>query len=472
MKKTSIVNHSVKLLVLIGTIALLLSSCAKRIQAVGPPETYQKVIPPKTLSTLSVPINIPIPALQRSVNEQTKGTLYRINDLSYAKVDRLSMKVWKEAPILIRGYQKDQFEITVPLKTWLKGGVDTEVLGLRIKRSISTNLGIRVKFLTKIGLDRNWRVNTQTRILNYKWTKAPAIKLGPIRIPLKFLANKLIDTQLDYISKTIDTEIKKQVNLRQMLSGVWNQVQAPFLVSEEYKTWVRIEPTALLMTPISTRRQTLSTTVGMRGYAAAFVGNKPASGRRKLPKLTIKQTLNNRFKVYLQSKISKEYALQVAKQNFLNKTYRNGKRKVKIVGLNLYGSGEKIVVQAQLEGSLTGTIFLSGTPAYDPKQQTIVINDLNFNLDTRNKLIKVANWLFHRKFIRKIKEAIQLPMKSTLADTKKEAQKMLKNYQVTDGVTLRGTLDDLHIDKIVMTPNSIITWILASGKMNVDVKKF
>jgi len=459
-------------MVLLGLFTLLFSSCAKRIQAIGPAETYQKVIPPKTVSTVSVPINIPIPALQRSVNEQTKGTLYRINDLSYTKVERLSMKVWKEAPILIRGYKNDQFEITVPLKTWLKGGVDTEVLGVSIKRSISTNLGMRIKFLTKIDLDQNWKVNTHTRILNYKWTKAPSIKLGPIRIPLKFLANKLIDTQLDYISKTIDTEIKKQINLRQMLGGVWNQVQAPFLVSEEYKTWVRIEPTDLLMTPISTRKQTLSTTVGMRGYAAAFVGNKPASGRRQLPNLTIKKTLNNRFKVYLQSKISKSYALQVAKQNFLNKTYTSGKRKVKIVGMNLYGSGEKIVVQAQLEGSLNGTIFLSGTPVFDPEKQTIVINDLNFNLDTRNKLIKVANWLFHRKFIRKIKEAIQLPMKETLEDTKKEAQKMLENYKVTDGITLKGTLDDLHIDKIVMTPDSIITWILASGQMKVDVDKF
>jgi len=459
-------------MVLLGLFTLLFSSCAKRIQAIGPAETYQKVIPPKTVSTVSVPINIPIPALQRSVNEQTKGTLYRINDLSYTKVERLSMKVWKEAPILIRGYKNDQFEITVPLKTWLKGGVDTEVLGVSIKRSISTNLGMRIKFLTKIDLDQNWKVNTHTRILNYKWTKAPSIKLGPIRIPLKFLANKLIDTQLDYISKIIDTEIKKQINLRQMLGGVWNQVQAPFLVSEEYKTWVRIEPTDLLMTPISTRKQTLSTTVGMRGYAAAFVGNKPASGRRQLPNLTIKKTLNNRFKVYLQSKISKSYALQVAKQNFLNKTYTSGKRKVKIVGMNLYGSGEKIVVQAQLEGSLNGTIFLSGTPVFDPEKQTIVINDLNFNLDTRNKLIKVANWLFHRKFIRKIKEAIQLPMKETLEDTKKEAQKMLENYKVTDGITLKGTLDDLHIDKIVMTPDSIITWILASGQMKVDVDKF
>ena len=63
-------------------------------------------------------------------------------------------------------------------------------------------------------------------------------------------------------------------------------------------------------------------------------------------------------------------------------------------------------------------------------------------------------------------------MKSTLDDTKKEAQKMLKNYKVTDGITLRGVLDDLHIDKIVMTPESIITWILASGKMSVDVKGF
>ena len=472
MKKTPIVKPSIRLVVLLGLVILLFANCSKRIKAVGPAEKYNSVIPPKTLSTLSVPINIPIPVLQRSINEQTKGTLYRIKDVSYAKVDRSSMKVWKQSPILIRGYQKDQFEITVPLRTWLKGGVDTEVLGVKIKRSISTNLGMRIKFLTKIDLDRNWKVNTHTRILNYKWTEAPAIKLGPIRIPLKFLANKLINTQLSYISKKIDTEIKKQVNLRQMLGGVWNQVQAPFLVSKEYKTWVRIEPTNLLMTPISTRKQTLSTTVGMRGYAAAFVGNKPASGRNKLPNLTVKQKLDNRFKVYLQSKISKKYALQVAKQNFMNKTYTSGKRKVKIIGLDLYGSGEKIVVQAKLEGSLNGTIFLSGTPAYDPKKQTIVINDLNFNLDTRNKLIKVANWLFHKKFIRKIKEAIQLPMKSTLDDTKKEAQKMLKNYKVTDGITLRGVLDDLHIDKIVMTPESIITWILASGKMSVDVKGF
>lgn len=461
-----------KLLLCIGITLLLFTSCSRRIRAKGPVEKYLSAVPPKTLSTVSVPINIPIPALQRSVNEQVKGDLYRLDNLTHTGVERFSLKVWKQAPILIRGQQGDQFEITVPLRTWLKGGVDTKVLGVSIKKSISTNLGMRIRFRTKLTLDRNWGVNTTTRILDYKWTEAPAIHLGPIKIPLNFIADKLIDSQLDYISKRLDKEIKKQVNLKQLLGGVWREVQAPFLVSEEYKTWVRIEPQSLMMTPISTKNQTVSTTVGMRGYASAFVGNKPASGQQKLPGLTVKKTMNNQFKVYLQSKISKQYAIDMAKKNFLNQTFKNGKYKVKVIDLNLYGSGEKLVIQAKLEGSLRGTVFLSGTPTYDPRQQNIVINDLDFNLDTRNKLAKVANWLFHKKIIRKIKEAIQLPMKSTLDETKKEAQKMLKNYQITKGISLKGTLDDLHVDKIMMTPESIVTWVLASGKMSVLVKGF
>lgn len=460
---------------ILGSLCLVLlvfTSCSRRISALGPVEKYLNVEPPRTLSTVSIPINIPIPVLQRSINEETKGTLYRLKDLTHTGVEHFSLKVWKQAPILIRGKKGDQFEITVPLRTWLKGGIDTEILGLSIKKSISTNLGMRIRFSTKIGLDRHWKVHTRTQVLGYKWTESPAIRLGPIRIPLSFIADKLIDSQLNYISNTIDTEIKKQVNLRQMLGGIWQEVQAPFLVSEEYKTWVRIEPKSLLMTPISTRNKTVSTTIGMRGYASAFVGSKPKPGQRKLPGLTVKKQLDNQFKVYLQSKISRSYAIQKAKENFLNQTFRNGRYKVKVIDLNLYGSGKKIVVAAKLEGSLNGTVFLSGVPAYDPKQKSIVIDDLNFNLDTRNKLIKVANWMFHKKILRNIKEAIQVPMKETLNETKKEAQKMLKNYKVTDGVTLKGTLEDLYIDKIFMTPESIVTWVLASGKMSVLVKDF
>lgn len=459
-------------ILLMTGVLLVFSSCTRRIRAKAPEEKYLQTVPLTALSTLSLPISIPIPALQQSVNQQVKGNLYSLNNLSYTGVERFSMKVWKQAPILIKGKQGNKFELTVPLRTWLKGGIDTRVLGLKIRKSTSTNLGMRIRFSTQIALDRHWQVHTKTSILGYRWTKAPAVYLGPIKIPLSFLANKLIDSQLKYIGKRLDTEIKKQVRLKQMLSKVWLEVQAPFLVSEEYKTWVRLEPKALMMTPINTNNQTLSTVVGMRGYAAAFTGDKPSAGQQKLPDLTIKKTIKNEFKVYLQSRISKNYALDMAKKQFLNKTFRNGKRKVKVVGLNLYGSGKKLVIQAKLEGSLKGTVYLSGTPTYDPKQKNIVINDLDFSLDTRNKLAKLANWLFHRKIIRKIKEAIQMPMKAKLDETRKEAQKMLKNYQVSKGIHLRGKLDDLHVDKVVIMPNSIVAWVLASGKVSLLVKGF
>lgn len=460
------------LLVCITSLLLVFTSCARRIRAKAPEEKYLKVEPPAALSTLSLPIDIPIPALQQSINQQVKGDLYSLNNLSYTGVERFSMKVWKQAPILIRGRQGNKFELTVPLRTWLKGGVDTRVLGLKIRKSTSTNLGMRIKLLTQIALDRHWQVHTKTRILSYQWTEAPAVYLGPIKIPLGFLANKLIDSQLDYISKTLDREIKKQVRLKQILGSVWQEVQAPFLVSEEYKTWIRLEPKSLMMTPINTNNQTLSTMVGVRGYVAAFTGEKPASGQQKLPDLTIKKTIKNEFKVYLQSRISKSYALDMAKKQFLNQTFSSGKRKVKVVGLNLYGSGKKLVIQAQLKGSLNGTVYLSGTPTYDPKQKNIVINDLDFSLDTRNKLAKMANWLFHRKIIRKIKEAIQMPMKAKLDETRKEAQKMLNNYQVSQGISLKGKLEDLHVEKVLVMPNSIVAWVLASGKVSLLVKGF
>ncbi|EAY24296.1 DUF4403 family protein [Microscilla marina] len=468
----TIINLPVARILLFPVIALLVfTSCSRRIHAKGPVEKYLDIMPPATLSTISVPISIPIPVLQNSVNQQIKGSLYALNNLSYTGAESFSMKVWKQAPILIRGWRGDQFEVTVPVRTWLKGSIDTDILGLKIKKSTTANLGMRIRLATKITLDGGWQVNTTTRILGYQWTKAPAVYLGPIKIPMSFLANKLIDSQLKYIGKRLDAEIKKQVKIRHMLSKIWQEVQTPFLVSKEHNTWVVLEPKNLMMTPINTRNQTLNTMVGVRGYASALVGSKPVSlPKQPLPQLTLKKSLNSEFKIYLQSSIDKSYVIKLAKKNFLNQTFRSGKRKVKVIGLNLYGSGKKLVIQAQLKGSLNGTVYLSGTPSYDAKQKNIVINDLDFSVDTRNKLAKMANWLFHRRIIRKIKTAIQVPVKAKLEETLTEARKALNNYKVSPGVHLQGTIHDLHIEKVFMKPKSIVTWVLASGKIAVLLK--
>ncbi len=113
--------------------------------------------------------------------------------------------------------------------------------------------------------------------------------------------------------------------------------------------------------------------------------------------------------------------------------------------------------------------FCGDKPYYDPQTQLLTLHKLDFDLDTKNKLVKTANWLLHGTLVRKMQEAFKIPVGKQLEEAKITIQNQLNNKQVAKGIYLNGQLDELTPAGVMITPESIVAIVLAKGKVDVKI---
>ena len=135
----------------------------------------------------------------------------------------------------------------------------------------------------------------------------------------------------------------------------------------------------------------------------------------------------------------------------------------------MYGQNERLIIKAGLKGSMNGYIYLKGIPHYDPVTQKLSMQGLDYDLDTKNSIIKTAGWLLQGQFSRMMENKMVFPIGDQISDAKRTIQAALSNFKIIDGVLLKGTLTDIVPDKVYLTPKHIYSVVFAQGNVNLRV---
>jgi hypothetical protein len=145
---------------------------------------------------------------------------------------------------------------------------------------------------------------------------------------------------------------------------------------------------------------------------------------------------------------------------------------VTVVGLDLYGQGEQIIAAIDLAGSLNAKVFLRGVPVFDPATNNLVLENVEFDVDTKNKLVKLADWLGHGKFLKAMTPYFKISINDQLLEAKKMIQQNLANNKVNDQININGTLTSFVPDKIYVTPTGVEAVLIAKGNLSLLIKGF
>lgn len=423
------------------------------------------------VSTVHIPIELNLVELEGIINQNIDKLLYE--DGTEEENTSYNFKVWKKLPISVTS-NGDLFRIKVPLKIWARASYKFDNFGISFSDSKETTFELDVHYVTKLNITSDWQISTHTAGNGFDWIKKPTVSLAGVKISLASFVENLIDEQQTMIATEIDEQIKPYLNVEEYVQEAWNLMQEPMLVSEDYNVWLKISPQQIIMTPLKGYGNRSVIGVGIRAFTETFIGKKPAYQiNKKLPQINMTDTIKNEFRIGMSSKISHKSINELLEQNFLNKsfTFKDGKYKVDVTKIKFYGSNEKIVVETGLTGSIDGTIYLTGRPAYNPVKQELFIQDLDFDLDTKNQIVKTASWLAKGKLVRTMQENLTFPLGEQLEQATNTIQKNLNNFEVTPGIFLDGHLKDLKPSGVYISPNSLIAVVVAEGDVNLHVKK-
>ena len=452
--------------IFLGIVILLFSKLHSQQQPVVSVAQYDF---PKIKSSLTMPVKIPLAEIGKMINSSVPSLIFQDDSFTDNNNDQFKVKVWKTRPIRLVGGTKQNLLIEVPLKIWAEKGIGT----LGIYSYQNTTFETVMYFNMELNFNNNWKITTKTSPMGFKWVTKPVLDFGKIEIPITSLVESSLKKQQSDFTKTIDEMMVTQLNFQQYAIMAWNQFSQPFNISEEYNTWLKITPVSVNISPLIFYGNQIEANIGIDTYSETFSGQKPIASPliKTVANFNSVQTLPQKFLLQTTANIPYSEATAIAEKTFLGKEFdfRDGKSKIKISAIKVFGEEERIVIEAKTEGTVEGISIISGIPMYDPMKRKIVLTDTKFKLQTKNILQKTATLLFRGKIVNMIEDEYGIPT-AELEDTSRKSIEETFNKEYYKGLKMQGKVYKLIPSKIILNPYGITAVIDTEAQLKLQVQ--
>jgi hypothetical protein len=446
---------------LILAILSVLSSC-KTYKATAPAKFEGP--PPNQLksSIIGVPVEISIKDLEAKINKELVGLMYEDNSFENNNNDNLKVSAWKRDNFIIE-LNGNELSYHIPIK-----------LSIQLKKFIPlpvVTAEIALDFKTTLALNKDWTLNTKTTATGYQWYSSPTVTVGGYDISIKYIADIILLASKGTIGNQVDKAIKDNLKIRNLLQPSWNNIQKPIKVNDDFNAWLRITPMEVFCTQLNGKDNKLIFAAGIVSVNEVYIGKQPDTlAPVKIPDLKLLNNISNNFTLFVNTDIAYSKITELAKKEMVGQVFTYGKKKITIDDLAVYGSGSKVAVEVLVSGDLKGKIYLMAKPVYDPENQTIGVQDVDFDVNTRNALVKSASWLLNGTLSKLIEKNVIYKITDLLESSKKMIDDNIRDNRSVKGVVLKGNINKLDIDAIYPGNESLKVILLLDGKLAVFIQ--
>ncbi|HCQ14195.1 DUF4403 family protein [Flavobacterium sp.] len=453
-----------KIVSLLSLSFLFGCSTSNKIAALKPmPSENVPMVYKTTTSFVDMPMEITLKEIENQLNKSLSGLIYEDNNL---EDDKSEMKIWKTGTIKL--IEKDgKIQSILPLKIWSKFKYGTDFMGLNDTREINLNGTITLLSDAKLS---NWKMNTTSKIEDFEWSESPSILVAGKKVPITYIINPTLSIFKSKVAKKIDDAIEKSCDFKPYVLDVLEKMSTPFLTSEQYETWFKLNPIEVYVTDAVLRKSKIEMELGLKCSMQTMVGQQPKiSFNRESVTFKSVTKMPNKTTASIAAISTYDSASRIITKNFQGKEFASGSRKIVVQKVDLWSKDGKMIIALDMTGSINGTIYLSGIPNYNSATKEIYFDQMDYVLNTKGILTKTANWLLQGTILKKIQENCRYSIKDNLAEGKKNMLPYLSNYSPMKGVFVNGTMDDFEFEKVELTNDAIIAFINATGKMNVKI---
>jgi len=320
---------------------------------------------------------------------------------------------------------------------------------------------MEVEMESKLTLDPRWRLITETRFTHLKPVDECRVTFARVNINDELL-NQL-QPNLAVLEKAIDRE-SSAFPLKSYIQPLWSALQEPISLDE--LGFLHIKPAALSVAEWSFKGTELDLTLGLRARPVVlpdFKASKPTA----LPDLSQHQP-GGGFQIYtdLTLPYSKLSGLMTA---FMDTIWLgSGKNRIRISGVRFFPAGRKLGMELSFTGSKKGVLFLLSVPEVDQATRRLYLKELDYDLNTRNLMLKSAHWLLDEKIKRKLSEHMVFELKDLYEFASRSIQGSL-NQKRDGGVVLSGNLTRLEYVGHALGNDALRIRVLASGEISARV---
>ena len=458
--------------ILVLFMLILNSSCGtkKQLMTLKPePSEASPLVYEHSPSFINIPISVKLKDIENQTNALLKGLIYEDNTI---EDDDIEIKIWKLAPITIKNDENskgNKIKITLPLKAKIKYRVGTSTLGMNLYKTNEFNLNGVVTLTSDLGLT-NWQLKSKTDLKSLEWVESPSMVVFGKNVPVTYLINPAITIFKSKIEKSIDSSIEESMDFKPNVLSAIEKLTEPFKMSDDYESWLRIVPIEIYATDAKLEKDNVLLQMGMKCQMETIIGQQPKS-KFDASKIVLKPVIKmpNHVTSNIIAISTYEDASKIMTKNFNGQEFSSGSKKIVVQKVNIWHKNASMVIALDVVGSVNGTIYLSGIPKYDEQKREIYFEQLEYVLDTKNKLISTANWLAKGLILKRIQESCRYSIQPNIDEGTQTILSYLNNYSPMPGVFVNGKMDAFEFEKIQLTNNAILAFMKINGQISVTV---
>ncbi len=421
-------------------------------------------------SYINLPISLQLKDIENKTNSLLNGLIY---EDTIIEDDNIEVKIWKVAPIQFENStgQNDngKLKTTLPLKVTVRYRIGTTKLGIQLYNTKEFNLNGVVTLISDVDLS-NWKLSTTTKFQSIEWNESPTMKLLGKNIPVTFLINSSLPLFKAKIERKIDESISKSMDFKPNVLSALEKIALPFQISQEYESWLRVTPLEIYSTNAKLVGESIHINMGLKCTIETLIGKKPET-KFNANAIILKAvtSIPNAITANITSVSTYQDASTLITKNFAGQEFVAGKKKIKVQNATIWHKKGKLIIALDITGNVNGSIYLTGVPKYNETSKEIYFDQMDYALETKNKLLQTANWLAQGIILKKIEANCRYSIRQNLEEGKKNIEGYLKNYSPLSGVYVNGNIGNIQLKKIQLTNQALLAYLKIDGEIKITI---
>jgi hypothetical protein len=274
---------------------------------------------------------------------------------------------------------------------------------------------------------------------------------------------QFISGPLNDLGKQVDTRIAAY-NVKPMVQQLWQNIATEIKLGDA--GYLNINPQSVQVSSFSVNGPQLNFSVGLSAKPVVTLLSQQPSPT-PMPNLSSYVPANG-FNIYLDLLENYDHLTRIVSQQVDGKQESIAGKLFIVDSTRVYGIGSKIAMQVNFSGTNTGTIYLTGTPTYNPATHELSFPDLSFDLKTKTWMLKAAKWMFNGQITEMLRKRATYNFSQFIADSKARLQQEI-GRGFSSNIHPEVTFNDLDIQAIYPTSEKLIIRTLLNGQIKVKV---
>jgi Domain of unknown function (DUF4403) len=451
-------------------LATVLAACSRHFEVPSPaqplPGSALSSVPAAEPATIVIPIVISMTGLRARMDSVLPAT----DSLDRAKCSAIGGLVCHQYV-----YRRDSLDLTmrgdrVALFTALRFRGRVALPGVGGVASCGYEPEPMRRAELRLATTLYWR--TDWRLASRATSLAPEI-LDPCEVTVLHVdatptMKRILDGQLAYLKQQFDSIVPAVADLKPAADSIWRAMLRPLAIDSASTVWFAMSPDAVSLAPLIGNGGVVGTAIALTGHPRVVIGARPSTDARPLPSLTLAGKTNG-IHVPLDIEIPFDELGRRATALLSGEVAGKGMRVGQIAA---WGVGDTVVVKVDVDGRVSGSLYLVGKIGYDVATRSVLIGDMRYTLESSSKMSSIKATLGASRIRNALADATgngRLAVGDQVERLKAQLGELL-NRPIAPGVVLTGGVTDVRIERLFSTPTAFVLRVVLDAAARIDVR--